>query len=97
MNGTINCVASPSSTGPSTVIPAALSIATPLPFTSGLGSRQPITTRFTFASISRGVQGGVFLFVWQQGSSVTYAVAPSGDSAQLARAVGSAWGPPNLA
>ena len=69
-NGAIICRHSASSTPVVTSTPAARSIATPRPFTGGLGSSVPTTTRATFAAISRGAHGGVFFPSWQHGSSV---------------------------
>lgn len=54
----------------STAMPAARSAAAPPPETFGFGSREPMTTRATFAAMRASVQGGVRPW-WQQGSSVT--------------------------
>ena len=66
----------------------------PFPPTKGFGSSEPTTTLEIPASKIASVQGGC-LPSWQQGSSVTYNVAPSGDSPQQARASRSACSPPH--
>ena len=65
----------------------------PLPATMGFGSSEPTTTRAMPASRMASVQGGWRPW-WQQGSSVTYIVAPAGDSVQCARALRSACASP---
>ncbi len=51
----------------------------PLPATCSNGSRFAITTLATPAAISACVHGGV-LPKWQQGSKLTYTVAPAGSA-----------------
>ena len=72
-----------------TSTPASRRMATPFPATWGLGSEEPMTTRASFASRMASVQGGCLPW-WQQGSRVTYIVAPAGSSVQAARAARSA-------
>ncbi|MCY1550379.1 hypothetical protein D9M68_866310 [compost metagenome] len=63
----------------STAIPAARKRSRPRPATSGFGSLVATTTLATCAAISASQQGGVRPW-WEQGSSVTKAVAPMTDS-----------------
>jgi|GEM_PF-4433868 len=59
----------------STVIPAFFRISKPLPETSGKGSFTAATTREMLELMIISVQAGV-LPMWQQGSKLTYRVAP---------------------
>ena len=77
-----------------TTSPADSSDLRPLPFTSGNGSRMATTTRTIPAARMAVVHGGV-LPKWQQGSSVTYSVAPAARSPACSSAMTSACGPPN--
>ncbi len=77
----------------STSMPASRRRAMPCPATRGLGSAMPTTTRAMPSPMTASVQGGVLPW-WQQGSSVTYSVAPRADSRQAAKAFRSACGPP---
>ena len=85
--------ASCSSNPVQTSAPASASRVMPFPLTSGLGSRTDATTLRMPASMIAVVQGAV-LPKWQQGSSVTYIVAPRALLPACARAFRSAWGPP---
>ena len=86
---------SASSRPASTATPCARRISMPLPPTSGLGSVAPTTTRAMPAARMASVQGGCLPW-WQQGSSVTYIVAPAGSSVQAASASRSACRSPYL-
>ena len=80
---------SASSRPASTATPPARSSAIPRPLTSGLGSVAPTTTRVIPAARIASVHGGCLPW-WQQGSSVTYIVAPAGSSVHAASASRSA-------
>jgi hypothetical protein len=58
------------------VTPARRMTAIPRPLTEGLGSAIATTTCRTPDCTTAGTHGGVRLRRWQQGSSVTYSVAP---------------------
>src|SRR5207245_2858170 len=92
--GVMSCSASPVPTPTSTRSPARRNAASPRPLTWGFGSRMAATTRWTPLAMMRGAHGGVRFSRWQQGSSVTYSVAPRVRGPACRRATTSAWGPP---
>src|SRR5580692_7981095 len=77
----------------STTMPAARRRAWPSPATSGLGSWSADTTRVMPAAMTASAQGGVLPWC-EQGSSVTYSVAPRAASPARRKASTSAWGRP---
>src|SRR3984893_18016185 len=74
-------------------MPAARSRLWPWPATSGLGSSSADTTRAIPAAMTASAQGGVLPWC-EQGSSVTYMVAPRAVSPARRNASTSAWGRP---
>ena len=80
----------------STLTPCRRNLSTPAPETRGFGSSSETTHRRTPASTSALAHGGVAP-VWEQGSRVTYAVAPCDEIPALASASASACGRPPLA
>src|SRR5580693_9112966 len=74
-------------------MPAARSRAWPSPATSGLGSSSADTTRAIPAAMTASAQGGDLPWC-EQGSSVTYSVAPRPASPARRNASTSAWGRP---
>src|SRR6059036_2317618 len=77
-----------------TCSPARRNAANPPLRTWGFGSGIAATTRLMPLAMMSGTHGGVRLLRWQQGSSVTYSVAPRVRGLACRRATTSAWWPP---
>ena len=77
----------------STSMPSSRKIPSPRPEALSVGSSEATTTRLMPAATIASVQGGVLPW-WQQGSSVTYMVAPTGSVVQALSAATSAWSAP---